>query len=327
MKIFRSIVAILLFFIVIYAFKGYLKPTNTELNNNLISTTSVATSGAISGEVLSATGTNSGVSGVALDLLDKIKNIDSEIINHSANRDKLPPVLGDDNSDTVTNKLTADGIFSDTNVERAKQSLPSLLRNPVLNQSAQSKLNDMFSNQYFEHVSPGGSSVSDVVNGVGYKFLVVGENLALGNFAGDSKVMAAWMASEGHRANILDKRYTEIGIAVGYGMYKGQNQWLAVQHFARPMSSCPSPSAGTKDRIAKDKGSLVLGESDINAMKKVVDKTESSDANFQSIVSSYNALVNDYNNKLNNLKTEIANYNGQVKNFNSCLDAVTTSVQ
>jgi peptidoglycan hydrolase CwlO-like protein len=124
----------------------------------------------------------------------------------------------------------------------------------------------------------------------------------------------------------LDKRYTEIGVAVGYGMYKGQKQWLAVQHFARPMSSCPSPNTVIKDRISKDKEELAFWESDINSMKKIVDKTDSSDINFQSIVSSYNALVNNYNNKLNNLKSEIATYNEQVKNFNSCLDAVTTSV-
>ena len=184
----------------------------------------------------------------------------------------------------------------------------------------------MFSNQYFEHVSPSGSSVSDVVNGVGYKFLVAGENLALGNFGGDRQVMNAWMASPGHRANILDKRYTEMGVAVGYGMYKGQMQWLAVQHFARPMSSCPSASTGLKDRITSDKDDLVQREEDISSMKKVVDKTESSDPNFIATVSSYNALVNDYNNRLKNLRTEISSYNEQVKNFNNCLDSITTVI-
>lgn len=307
----------------IYAFNGYLKPSKNEFNNNATSTSS----GSSSESVLNATGTDSSASGIASNLLDKIKNIDSEIVNYSANRDKLPPVFGDSKADALSNKLTDDGVFFGTNAERAKQSLPDLKRNSVLDKSAEIKLNDMFINQYFEHVSPNGSSVSDVVNTVGYKFLIVGENLALGNFAGDEKVVAAWMASEGHRANILDKRYTEIGVAVGYGMYKGKNQWLAVQHFARPMSSCPSPNTVLKDRISKDKEELAFGESDINSMKKIVDKTESSDPNFQSVITSYNALVNNYNNKLNNLKTEIADYNEQVKNFNSCLDAVTTSVQ
>jgi uncharacterized protein YkwD len=304
---------------VIYAFNGYLKPSKYNIDSNATSTLS----GSTSQSVLNATSTGSSSVG----LLDKIKsNIDSEIVSYSANRDKLPPVFGDSKADVLNNKLNDDGVFSYTNIERGKQSLPILKRSSVLDKSAEIKLNDMFVNQYFEHVSPSGSSVSDVVNAVGYNFLIVGENLALGNFAGDEKVVAAWMASEGHRENILDKRYTEIGVAVGYGMYKGQKQWLAVQHFARPMSSCPSPNTVIKDRISKDKEELAFWESDINSMKKIVDKTDSSDINFQSIVSSYNALVNNYNNKLNNLKSEIATYNEQVKNFNSCLDAVTTSV-
>ena len=302
----------------IYAFNGYLKPFNHVLDNNSTSTTF----GSTSEGVLNAASTSSS----SLSLLDKIKNnIDSEIVSHSANRDKLAPVFGDSKSDASSNKLTNDGVFSYTNIERGKQSLPILKRSSVLDKSAEIKLNDMFINQYFEHVSPSGSSVSDVVNAVGYNFLIVGENLALGNFDGDAKVVAAWMASEGHRANILDKRYTEMGVAVGYGMYKGQKQWLAVQHFARPMSSCPSPSTVLKDRISKDKEDLAIGEGDISSMKKTVDQTDSSSANFQSIVSTYNAMVNNYNIKLNNLKAEIATYNEQVKNFNSCLDAVTTS--
>jgi uncharacterized protein YkwD len=322
MKIFRSILVILLFFVVIYALKTYLRPFNGVSDGNLVSTSSSSVlENTQNGGEINGTST----SNIAIDILNKIKNVDSEIIAYSANRDRLPPVLGESNAGTVNNRLTDDGVFFNTNIERKKQSLPDLKRSSVLDRSAQAKLNDMFSNQYFEHVSPGGTSVSDVVNAVGYKFLVVGENLALGNFEGDSKVMAAWMASEGHRANILDKRYTEIGIAVGYGVYKGKNQWLAVQHFARPMSSCPSPSAILKDRISKDKEELVLSEGDITSMKKNVDKTDSADTNFQFIVNSYNSVVINYNNKLKSLKTEIANYNSQVNNFNSCLDAITTA--
>ncbi|MEI6553607.1 MAG: CAP domain-containing protein [bacterium] len=327
MKIYRSILAILLFFVVIYAFKGYLNPSKYVFEANSGATSSSATSSTTLGSSSINYENASSSGGITSTLLNTIKNIESGVGIQSANRDTLPPVVEYNVSNTVKDKLTADGVFADTNNQRKLQSLPALIRSSVLDKSAEIKLNDMFSNQYFEHVSPSGSSVSDVVNAVGYKFLVVGENLALGSFAGDDGVVGAWMASEGHRANILDKRYTEMGVAVGYGMYKGKMQWLAVQHFARPMSSCPAPSAGTKDRITKDKEELVLSESDINSTKKIVDKTESSDPNFQSIINSYNALVNDYNNKLKNLKTEIVNYNSQVNNFNSCLDAVTTSAR
>jgi hypothetical protein len=257
--------------------------------------------------------------------LGDIKKFDASSL-YTPNRDKLPPIIGENNTESKDGRLTDDGVFFNTNIERGLQSMNPLKRNSVLDRSAEIKLNDMFSNQYFEHVSPNGSSVSDVANAVGYKFLVIGENLALGNFAGDAKVVAAWMASPGHRENILDKRYTEMGIAVGYGMYKGRMQWLAVQHFARPMSSCPSPNSVLKDRIAKDKEDLTFRETDITSMKKIVDSMSATDTGFESTVSSYNALVNDYNNKLKILKAEITNYNSQVNNFNSCLDAVTTSV-
>lgn len=324
MKVYRSLLAILLFFIVIYAFRGYINPSS-HFSNGLFSFSSQVSS---SSNALNGTSTKAvSDSSTASDLFNTIGKISSEVASYSANRDKLPPVLGESLATATENRLTDDGVFFGTNAERAKQSVPELKRSSILDKSAEIKLNDMFSKQYFEHVSPDGSSVSDLASFVGYKFLIVGENLALGNFAGDSKVIAAWMASEGHRANILDKRYTEMGIAVGYGMYKGRMQWLAVQHFARPMSSCSSPNTGMKDRISKNKEDLVSREGDINAMKKIVDATESSSADFQALVTSYNTLVNDYNNKLKDLKTEISNYNLQVNNFNSCLDAVTTSAQ
>jgi uncharacterized protein YkwD len=324
MKVYRSLLGILIFFAIIYAFKGYLNPSSYDFFGN--SPTSSATLGTSSGSLASST--NTGLpfpENIASSLLNDIKKLDPKG-GYTPNRDQLPPIIGEDNTESRDGKLTDDGVFFGTNIERGMQSLPILKRNSVLDRSAEVKLNDMFSNQYFEHVSPNGSGVSDVVGTVGYKFLIIGENLALGNFAGDAKVVAAWMASPGHRENILDKRYTEIGVAVGYGMYKGRMQWLAVQHFARPMSSCPSPNAGLKDRIAKDKEELAFKEGDIASMKKVVDKMEASDTNFESVVSSYNALVNDYNNRLKDLKVEISSYNAEVNNFNSCLDAVTTSV-
>lgn len=331
MKILRSLLAILLFFIVIFVFRGYIKPSGSELNNNPVSNffgkISDVSSNIFSGSSSSSSSENGAV--------DNLNNNDGQasttggvkqdsVKSVSSSGDKLPPLVGSRVAKSDDNSLSSYGVLVNTNAERKKLSLPGLKNNYLLDKSAEAKLDDMFSNQYFEHTSPSGLGVSDVMGEVDYKFLVAGENLALGNFGGDPQIVAAWMASPGHRANILDKRFTEIGIAVGYGLYKGKKQWLAVQHFARPMSSCPSPNVGLKDQITRDRDSLTSKEVDINHMKAIVDKTESSDPNFQSIVSSYNALVNDYNNSLKNLKTEISNYNEQVKNFNGCLDSVTS---
>jgi uncharacterized protein YkwD len=312
--------------VIIYFFRGYLSSSQVNFwgAGNGTSTTTLGNS---SGSLASTTGESlSFPENIITSISNEIRNGDSKV-GYTPNRDRLPPIIGENNSESKDGRLTEDGVFFDTNIERGMQSLTPLKRNSLLDKTAEIKLNDMFSNQYFEHVSPSGSSVSDVVNAAGYKFLVIGENLALGNFAGDAKVVAAWMASPGHRENILDKRYTEIGVAVGYGMYKGRMQWLAVQHFARPMSSCPSPNSAMKDQIARDKEELVLREGGITTSKKVVDNADPSDPNLSSIISNYNVLVNEYNDKLKSLKAEISNYNSQVTNFNSCLDAVTTSVK
>lgn len=100
----------------------------------------------------------------------------------------------------------------------------------------------MLARQYFEHKSPTGETVGDLANHTDYHYLVIGENLALGNFDTNQAVIDAWMASEGHRANILDPRYVDIGISAIKGTYKDDSVWVIVQHFGLPISVCP-PSA------------------------------------------------------------------------------------
>lgn len=77
-----------------------------------------------------------------------------------------------------------------------------------------------------------------------YQF--AGENLAYGYIA-ESAVVAGWMASDGHRKNILDKNFTE----VGFGICKSENfnnsgkQLLVVQHFATPGTSSSAGAFGS----------------------------------------------------------------------------------
>ena len=314
MKRFRLLILIVLFFALMYTLRGYVNP----VKNNILGEFSSRIGGEFDNTF--ATSSENTSSSTASSTLKELKVVGPKNIN----RDKLSPVVG---KSTASNKedLTQGGIISYTNLERLNNGLYELRKSQDLDSSASIKLNDMFTNQYFEHVSPKGSSVSDVVNGVGYSFLIVGENLALGDFGGDSQVVKAWMESPGHRANILDKRYTEIGVAVGYGMYNGKMQWIAVQHFGRPMSSCPSPSPNLKTDITLDKDMLTKMEDDLINIKKKLDSIESTDSNFMPVVSSYNALVIDYNNRLKKLKSEIATYNEEVQTFNNCLDAVTAS--
>src|SRR5262249_52419968 len=71
---------------------------------------------------------------------------------------------------------------------------------------------------------------------VGYNFRYLGENIAYG-FGTAQGVMTAWMNSPGHRANILDPNYTEIGIAVAYA---ADGMPYLTQFFGSPMPGNPT---------------------------------------------------------------------------------------
>ncbi|MFV9506489.1 MAG: CAP domain-containing protein, partial [Oscillochloridaceae bacterium umkhey_bin13] len=70
---------------------------------------------------------------------------------------------------------------------------------------------DMAQRGYFSHFSPEGRDPSDRVDATGYQWQMVGENIASG-YRTPQEVVAGWMDSPGHRANILRCEFTEIGI-------------------------------------------------------------------------------------------------------------------
>ncbi len=216
--------------------------------------------------------------------------------------------------------LTLAGTIAETNIQRTENNLPSLEENPKLDEAAKAKADDLFKYQYFEHISPSGRGPAELAGSAGYDFLVIGENLALGNFENDKKLMAAWMASPGHRANILNSKYSEIGVAVKKGIYEGRSVWIAVQEFGRPASDCIKVSAVLEAEIGDY-------STRINAMVKTI---EAEKANLERLraenISEYNKRVNDYNNLIQQhnllvveMKVVVTAYNNQVRAYNECL--------
>ena len=100
-----------------------------------------------------------------------------------------------------------------TNAERAKQGLPELKLNTKLAEVARIKSQDMVDNNYFSHDSPTYGTPFEMMTQFGIEFKSAGENIAQGQTT-PQDVVKAWMDSEGHRKNILDPSFTEIG--VGY---------------------------------------------------------------------------------------------------------------
>lgn len=120
-----------------------------------------------------------------------------------------------------------------TNSNRLTQNILPLVENPTLAYAAQLKANDMAEKSYFAHNSPDGKSPWYWFKEGGYEFLYAGENLAV-NFNDSSDVVLAWMNSEGHRANIMNGKFTEIGIAMAPGYYNGRETIYVVQLFGQP---------------------------------------------------------------------------------------------
>lgn len=215
-------------------------------------------------------------------------------------------------------RISIDGIIYYTNIEREKAGLKPLIKNIKLNKSANYKVDDMFTDQYFEHTSLSGKTAADLVKSVDYKFQVVGENLALGIFDTDKALVQAWMNSPTHRANILNPKYTEMGAAVGIGDYKGQKEWMAVQHFAKPMPVCGTIDEVIQKNIDTEKILLEEEERELQKMAGVIETTpsESLEKNY---LNNYNERVNNYNDRLNKLRQIIEDFNKTIVDYNKCL--------
>lgn len=125
-----------------------------------------------------------------------------------------------------------------TNDSRVDANAGGLSVNPLLVISAQMKAEHMAKNGYFAHDSPTGESPWYWFGASGYKFLYAGENLAV-HFVDSEDVHRAWMASKTHRDNILNPNFSEIGIGIAQGMFRGRNAIFIVEHFGRPMLSPP----------------------------------------------------------------------------------------
>jgi uncharacterized protein YkwD len=99
------------------------------------------------------------------------------------------------------------------NLERTKAGCGALTTDSRLATAAQAHSADMAANNYFSHTGRNGSDVSDRVEAAGYRWSAVGENIAKGQPT-PAAVMQAWMNSSGHRANILNCRFRNIGIGL-----------------------------------------------------------------------------------------------------------------
>lgn len=106
------------------------------------------------------------------------------------------------------------------NVERARNGLSALTENWELSRVARYKSKDMHDRGYFSHTSPTYGSPFDMMKNFGISYRTAGENIAKG-YRTPQEVVNGWMNSEGHRANILNASFRQIGV----GYYADGNYW------------------------------------------------------------------------------------------------------
>ncbi len=146
--------------------------------------------------------------------------------------------------------ITPVEIFNQTNQQRVANGLPPLRLEAKLNQSAALKAQNMFDENYWAHVSPSGIDPWHWFAQAGYNYRYAGENLAK-DFDTSSGAIQGWMNSPGHRANILNPNYTDVGFAVQNGTIQGGQTTLVVAHYGSTAGSTVLAAAPTAPPAAK----------------------------------------------------------------------------
>lgn len=194
-----------------------------------------------------------------LDSLETLPNAGNTIVSGSKQSNSITTaimaIFGKQNSLADSTKLELLGAI---NAERQQYNLPALLYNSTLDKSAQAFAQDMWKRGYFSHFTPEGESFVDRIRSAGYMSTIgkqcgctastcscdphfaVGENIAKGQYTVE-QVVREWMASPGHRKNILQTEYSE----VGFGVYNT----IWVQNFGRiefrPVTTVPKAAEPT----------------------------------------------------------------------------------
>ena len=141
-------------------------------------------------------------------------------------------VVASPDASTSTPEATAQQIVTLTNAQRVQNGLAPLSVNTQLTQAADIQSDNMARLEIMSHTLPG-TATPDLASraaAVNYQYSSLGENIAW-NYADADAVVAGWMASPGHRANILNPNFTETGVSVALS---ANGQPYYTQEFGSP---------------------------------------------------------------------------------------------
>ena len=146
---------------------------------------------------------------------DQDKDDNNQDNNNNQDQDKDDNNQNDDNNSSNINGFSKEQVevLNLVNKERKANGLKPLTLNKELSNVANIKSRDMIEKGYFDHTSPTYGSPFDMMKKFNISYNTAGENIAMGQKT-PSEVMNSWMNSSGHRANILNSTYTELGVGI-----------------------------------------------------------------------------------------------------------------
>ncbi|MFE0380285.1 CAP domain-containing protein [Streptomyces inhibens] len=131
----------------------------------------------------------------------------------TAGASKAPAASPSASASAAPTSKTAARVVELVNKERSKAGCSPLTVNAKLTKAAQAHSKDMADHRNMSHTGSDGSSPDDRITRAGYNWSAYGENVAYG-YSTPESVMAGWMSSPGHKRNILDCSFKEIGVGL-----------------------------------------------------------------------------------------------------------------
>lgn len=133
-------------------------------------------------------------------------------------------------------QLTQDLVIARVNPHRTSVGVAALTVDPGLSEAARAKAEDMIARDYFAHTGPGGEVPWVWLDRVGYRYAAAGENLAK-DFSDPTALVRAWLNSPTHRENIENGVFTDIGIGIASGEWRGTQTTVVVMFLGRKLST------------------------------------------------------------------------------------------
>lgn len=115
-----------------------------------------------------------------------------------------------------TERISTAALIAEMNHYRERAGLSPLRMDGRLSDAAADRIRDMYDQRYFNHVAPDGTQPFVWLRRHSYRYRFVGENLAAG-YPSARQIVAGWMRSPGHRANILSRNFRDVGLAISSG--------------------------------------------------------------------------------------------------------------